>query len=398
MVAFVPGSNLNKRYIILNATGGISGTFNALVNGNLPSGFRANLSSDATHAFLNLTLNFTGPSDPSNPSNPSGPSDPSGPSTPTVGGGLNGNQQNVANALTNFFNSTGGIPLVFTTLTPAGLTQASGEVATGSQQTTFDAMNLFMGLLTDPFIAGRGDGLSVGGGATPFAEESDGAFLRGQRQAAFEERARRLCRDLPPRRRRPWSMRSPSAGACGRRAMAARRPPTAMRCWDPTPRPAGIRGRRGRRRLPPLAVHACRLRAGRWRHQFFRRQRAGQRTLRPVPGRRVPASHRRAGLYFGGAGLRLAGHHHRPHRHHRRRRSAAGKVQRQRLLRPRRRRLSLPDIPWMGVFTPYAAAQFTTFDLPAYAERALVRRHTFALAYGAKDVTADAQRARHSHR
>ena len=47
-------------------------------------------------------------------------------------------------------------------LTPAGLTQASGEVATGSQQTTFDAMNLFLGLLTDPFIAGRGDPVSAG--------------------------------------------------------------------------------------------------------------------------------------------------------------------------------------------------------------------------------------------
>ena len=127
MVAFVPGSNLNKRYIILNATGGISGTFNALVNGNLPSGFRANLSSDATHAFLNLTLNFTGPSDPSNPSNPSGPSDPSGPSTPTFGTGLNGNQQNVANALTNFFNTTGGIPLVFSDADAGGTDAGLGR-------------------------------------------------------------------------------------------------------------------------------------------------------------------------------------------------------------------------------------------------------------------------------
>ena len=37
--------------------------------------------------------------------------------------------------------------------------------------------------------------------------------------------------------------------------------------------------------------------------------------------------------------------------------------------------------------TPYAAAQFTTFDLPAYAENALVGTNTFALAYGAKRVT-----------
>jgi uncharacterized protein with beta-barrel porin domain len=43
--------------------------------------------------------------------------------------------------------------------------------------------------------------------------------------------------------------------------------------------------------------------------------------------------------------------------------------------------------PWMGV-TPYAAGQFTTFDLPAYAEQAIVGANTFALAYGAKSVTA----------
>ena len=40
-----------------------------------------------------------------------------------------------------------------------------------------------------------------------------------------------------------------------------------------------------------------------------------------------------------------------------------------------------------GTVTPYAAAQFTTFDLPAYAEQAIVGSNTFALAYGAKDVT-----------
>jgi uncharacterized protein with beta-barrel porin domain len=43
--------------------------------------------------------------------------------------------------------------------------------------------------------------------------------------------------------------------------------------------------------------------------------------------------------------------------------------------------------PWMGM-TPYAAGQFTTFDLPAYAEQAVVSTDTFALAYGAKSVTA----------
>jgi uncharacterized protein with beta-barrel porin domain len=41
----------------------------------------------------------------------------------------------------------------------------------------------------------------------------------------------------------------------------------------------------------------------------------------------------------------------------------------------------------MGI-TPYAAAQFTTFDLPAYAEQTVSGSNTFALSYGAKGVTA----------
>jgi outer membrane autotransporter protein len=38
--------------------------------------------------------------------------------------------------------------------------------------------------------------------------------------------------------------------------------------------------------------------------------------------------------------------------------------------------------------TPYAAGQFTTFDLPAYAEQALSGANTFALNYASKSVTA----------
>jgi uncharacterized protein with beta-barrel porin domain len=37
--------------------------------------------------------------------------------------------------------------------------------------------------------------------------------------------------------------------------------------------------------------------------------------------------------------------------------------------------------------TPCAAGQFTTFDLPAYAETALAGTNAFALSYGAKSVT-----------
>jgi uncharacterized protein with beta-barrel porin domain len=46
--------------------------------------------------------------------------------------------------------------------------------------------------------------------------------------------------------------------------------------------------------------------------------------------------------------------------------------------------------PWIGGLgiTPYAAGQFTTFELPAYAEQVVSGANTFALAYGSKSVTA----------
>jgi len=43
---------------------------------------------------------------------------------------------------------------------------------------------------------------------------------------------------------------------------------------------------------------------------------------------------------------------------------------------------------WAIGITPYTAGQFTTFDLPAYTEQAVGGATTFALAYGAKSVTA----------
>src|SRR6202008_2010631 len=42
--------------------------------------------------------------------------------------------------------------------------------------------------------------------------------------------------------------------------------------------------------------------------------------------------------------------------------------------------------PWMGV-TPYAAGQFTVYQLPAYAEQVLSGTNAFALNYADKDVT-----------
>jgi outer membrane autotransporter protein len=77
--------------------------------------------------------------------------------------GLNINQTNVATAINSFVNGGGTLPAGFQallTLTPAqlatALTQLSGEPATGAQQGAFELMNAFLGLMTDPFVDGRG--------------------------------------------------------------------------------------------------------------------------------------------------------------------------------------------------------------------------------------------------
>ncbi|WP_349630453.1 autotransporter outer membrane beta-barrel domain-containing protein [Bradyrhizobium iriomotense] len=159
---FANGSYVSKTYTILTASGGVSATFASLVNTNLPSNFQTTLSYGVNDAYLNLVLNFAIP------------------------GGLNGNQQAVGNALTGFFNRTGGIPAVYGALTPAGLTQASGETGAGVQQTTFNAMGRFVGLLTDPTTQGA----PGAGAATGFADENRAA----RRTDAFA-----MLADGPPR-------------------------------------------------------------------------------------------------------------------------------------------------------------------------------------------------------
>src|SRR5439155_9529008 len=177
--SFASGSYVPKQYTIVNAAGGINGTFGSLVNSNLPSIFAASLSYDANNAYLNLDLALS--------------------QLP----GLNSNQRNVANALISSFNATGGIPLVFATLTPAGLTQVSGETATGSQQTTFEAMTQFVTTLLDPFISGRGDPPASSPNATAFGEEDDAArpyaAAGGKRRSGGERDAYGMITKAVPR-------------------------------------------------------------------------------------------------------------------------------------------------------------------------------------------------------
>src|SRR5206468_4850924 len=83
---FAPGSYVTKSYGILHAAGGLGSTTFSSVSGNVPAGFSANLSYTSTDAFLNLT------------------------GTLGAGSGLNQNQQNVADAINDFFNRGGTLP------------------------------------------------------------------------------------------------------------------------------------------------------------------------------------------------------------------------------------------------------------------------------------------------
>ena len=160
---FAPGSYLARQYTILVASGGLGGTtFASLTNTNLPAGFVDSLSYSSNSVLLSLTANLGALSN----------------------GGLNQNQQAVANGLNNFFNSGGALPPNFVNvfgLTGGSLgnalTQLDGEVATGAERSAFQLMTEFLGLMLDPFVDGRLGGLGgsgLGGGtAIGFAPEQE---------------------------------------------------------------------------------------------------------------------------------------------------------------------------------------------------------------------------------
>ncbi len=160
---FTPGNFIAKQHTILTA-GKLVGSFGSLVNVNLPANFKSSLSYDATHVFLNLTLNFTPTPDPT-PETPVAPQ-PTAPALPAASQ-LPGNQSGVANTLINYFNATGGIPTVFGTLNAASLSQVTGEANTGGQQSSVQAMNDFLGAFFSTLAADNGAaGAGAGGGAT----------------------------------------------------------------------------------------------------------------------------------------------------------------------------------------------------------------------------------------
>jgi uncharacterized protein with beta-barrel porin domain len=358
--SFAPGSYVSKQYTILTAAGGVTGAFSGLQTLGLPSGFTTALSYDAKDAYLNLALNFTPPS-----------------SGPNFGSGLNVNQQNVANALINFFNATGGIPMVFGTLTPAGLTQVSGELATGSQQATFDAMNLFMGLLTDPSIAGRSGSANSGASAPTGYASTD--YASTQTSGAARD-AYAMFTKAPPAAFDPrWSVWGAGFGGSqttdGNAALGSN---TATSSVYGTVVGADYR-------ISPFTVAGFAL-AGGGTNFSVAGSGSGHSDLFQAGAfvrHTVGAAYVSAALAYGWQDITTN-----------RTVTAAGSDQLRAQFNANAFSGRLEGgyrfvAPWVGGvgITPYAAAQFTTFDLPAYAEQAIVGSNVFALAYNAKDVT-----------
>jgi autotransporter-associated beta strand protein len=350
---YANGSYVAKQYTILTA-GSVSGIFGSLVNTNLPSGFKTDLSYDATHAYLDLSLAFI----------------------PPPGTGLSGNQQNVGNAIINSFNTNGSIPLVFGGLTPAGLTQLSGETATGSQQTTFDAMGMFMGLLTDPFMSRTG-GAGPSPGAAGFAAEEQGASAYAARKNGD---AYAMFTKAPPAPFvQRWSVWAAGFGGS-----------------QTTDGNAAVGSNNTTSNIAGTAVGADYLFSPNTLAGFAL---AGGGTNFSVAG----GGSGRSDLFQAGAYLR--------HTNGPAYLSAALAYGWQNITTDRTVTVAGFDhlraefnanafsgraeggyrfvSPWIGGIgiTPYAAAQFTTFDLPAYAEQALSGANTFALSYASKSVT-----------
>jgi uncharacterized protein with beta-barrel porin domain len=369
---FAPGSYVSKSYDILHATGGLAApllgavnagatTSNVLraattfsgVSGNLPAGFSESLSYTATDVMLNLSLNMM--------------------SGPTGLSNLNRNQQNAANTIGTFFNNGGTLAPGFVNLVGLtgsnlgnALSQVSGETATGSQQTTFDAMSQFMGVMTDPFMnrgGGNASSSPLGYAAASNPTDAFAMFTKAPPQA-YEPR---------------WSVWAAGFGgsqntdgnaATGSNNTTSSIAGTAVGA-DYLISPNTIAGFA----LAGGGTNFSVANGGTGRSDLFQMGAYVRHTQGPAY---VSAS-----LAYGWQDITTD-----------RTVTAAGFDQ----LRAQFNanawsgrmeggyRFVSPATFGIGI-TPYAAAQFVTFDLPAYAEQAVTGLNTFALSYGAKDAT-----------
>jgi uncharacterized protein with beta-barrel porin domain len=179
--------NVNQKYTILTASGGVSGSFASLI-ATAPL-YKATLSYDPNDVFLTFSLNQL---------------------SPLLPAGASTSVKSVAGAIDSFIIQSGGTPppgfANLSNLTGANLsnalTQIDGEGATGAERGVFDLMNEFLGLMLDPFVNGRGNAPGTGGasgGASGFAPEQQtnlppeiaqayAAVFKAPPKANFDER------------------------------------------------------------------------------------------------------------------------------------------------------------------------------------------------------------------
>jgi uncharacterized protein with beta-barrel porin domain len=348
-------------YTILSSANPLSGTFNSVSLAN-------NFATNPTLSYVGNTVELTlGP----------------GLLTPILPGNASANQVKVASAIDNALLAGNNLSNAFGAIFNAsgnallnGVTQLSGETAVGSQQTTFNAMGQFMGLLTDPFM-NRGGGFNVAPGASGFAEESQASAYaaKSNPNEAFAFLKAPLAKVYDPR----WSVWASGFG--GSQSTSGN---TALGSNNTTSTIGGTAVGADYLFSPnTIAGFAVAgggtsfnvANGGTGRSDLFQ---IGA-YVRHVSG---PA-YVSASLAYGWQDITtnrtvtVAGFDQLRAQFNAN--AWSGRVE-------GGYRFVSPWVGGLGI-TPYAAAQFVTFDLPAYAEQAIVGMNTFALGYGAHDVT-----------
>ena len=288
----------------------------------------------------------------------------------------------MAGALVNSFNANGGIPLVYGLLTQVGLTQASGELGTSSQQTTFQAMGQFMGMLTGPAggcvsqVQGGDECLNTasGSGVLGYADQRSGASTASKRAGdAFAMFTKAPVATSADPRWSTWvmgfggSQTTDGNAAVGSNSATSSLYGTAVGA-DYRLSPNTIAGFA----LAGGGTNFSVGNGGSGRSDLFQagayvRHNIGAAYLSAALGygwqdittdRSVMADRLRASFNANAWSGRAEGGY----------------------------RLIAPWVGGIGI-TPYAAVQVTTFDLPAYAEQVLSGSSAFALNYAGKSIT-----------
>ena len=303
--------------------------------------------------------------------------------------GLNGNQTALGNAFNGAATAGLGGPIFNLLLNgPTSLdgyrnvlNQLSGEGATGTQQATFDAMSQFVGLLLDPYS--HGGASTPGGSVSGYASEAEPSAYAsaGRQRSAAERAAYAMVTKAPPQNfEARWNVWA--AGFGGSQTTDGN---AAVGSSSTTSRiAAGAVG--ADYRISPNTVAGFALAGGGTNFVVGNGLGSGRSDLFQAG---VYARHTMGPAYIAGAlaygwqdvttnrTVTLAGLDQLQARFNAN--AFSGRLE------GGYRFVS----PWMGVgITPYAAGQFTTFSLPAYAEQAVIGTNAFALQFGAKDVTA----------